>query len=71
MPMPAPGGAPHPLPPHEGEGSARFGRRGARAPRGVVHCSDIDLHCVHEGGTKADTRKNGTPYPGWPERSET
>lgn len=71
MPVPAPGGAPLPLPPREGEGSVGRDRCGARSPRGVVHCSDIDLHYVHEGGTKAFTRKNGTPCPGWPERSET
>lgn len=44
---------------------------GTRWAEDDCHYPDIDLHFAQRDGMKTYTRKDGTPYPGWPKRSET
>lgn len=41
---------------------------GTRLPEDACHYPDIDLHYVRREGLRQFSRKNGTPYPGWPRR---
>lgn len=42
---------------------------GTRAPEDACHYPDIDLHYTRRAGQRAFTRKDGTPYPGWPKET--
>ncbi len=39
---------------------------GTRLPEDSCHYPDIDLHYARRNGFRTFTRKDGTPYPGWP-----
>ena len=42
-----------------------------RLPEDAAHYPDIDLHYMRRNGKRAFTRKDGTPYPGWPKETRT
>lgn len=39
---------------------------GSRLPEDACHYPDIDLHYLRRNGLRSFSRKDGTPYPGWP-----
>jgi uncharacterized cupin superfamily protein len=42
---------------------------GSRLPEDTVTYPDIDLHYTRKGGFRTLSRKDGTPYPGWPKET--
>ena len=42
---------------------------GTRLAEDVAHYPDFDLHYTRRNGKRAFTRKDGTPYPGWPKET--
>lgn len=42
---------------------------GTRLREDACHYPDIDLHYTRRNGLRAFTRKDGTPYPGWPKET--
>lgn len=42
---------------------------GTRLPEDAAHYPDIDLHYMRRNGKRAFTRKDATPYPGWPKET--
>ena len=43
---------------------------GTRLAEDAVSYPDIDLHYARRGGLRHTTRKDGTPYPGWPKETD-
>lgn len=43
---------------------------GTRARDDACHYPDIDLHYTRKDGVRIMSRKDGTPYPGWPKGTE-
>lgn len=41
---------------------------GTRLPEDSCHYPDVDLHYSRRNGQRAFTRKDGSPYPGWPRK---
>jgi uncharacterized cupin superfamily protein len=39
---------------------------GSRLPEDACHYPDIDLHYARRNGVRGFSRKDGSPYPGWP-----
>lgn len=39
---------------------------GTRARDDTAHFPDVDLHYTRKDGVRTMSRKDGTPYPGWP-----
>jgi uncharacterized cupin superfamily protein len=42
---------------------------GTRLPEDACHYPDIDLHYSRRNGLRSFSRKDGTPYPGWPKET--
>jgi uncharacterized cupin superfamily protein len=42
---------------------------GTRAKDDAAHYPDIDLHYSRKDGWRSMSRKDGTPYPGWPKET--
>jgi uncharacterized cupin superfamily protein len=42
---------------------------GTRLPEDTVNYPDIDLHYTRRNGMRTQSRKDGTPYPGWPKET--
>lgn len=51
---------------NEGGEPARLFIVGTRFAEDAAHYPDIDLHYSRRNGLRSFTRKDGTPYPGWP-----
>ncbi len=43
---------------------------GTRARDDACHYPDIDLHYTRKDGVRIMSRKDSTPYPGWPKGTE-
>lgn len=43
---------------------------GSRLPEDEVTYPDIDLHYTRKAGLRTLSRKDGTPYPGWPKETD-
>jgi uncharacterized cupin superfamily protein len=51
---------------NDGDAPATLFIVGTRLPEDACHYPDIDLHYSRRNGLRSFSRKDGTPYPGWP-----
>lgn len=54
---------------NDGDQPATLFIAGSRLAEDEAHYPDIDLHYTRRNGLRSFTRKDGTPYPGWPKET--